>query len=515
MRTVSIRRPLDVHYMGRDISVDPRFHELKLHYPRHKVDYGDTNVHDFFYHLTKASRPDNKSGWTSYYSRPSGYRRSNPNAVNKRKPKASAAEKSLAGYSGKPSMKPARSNGSSRSQKAFQSRGTVAVQPRKLPSGSRKCLVKIAYTNLRGPAAAVSNSRKVAYIAREEATLLQKPEWEEATKNAPLYRYNADGTKVMLSGPEASTLLGEEGIIRIILSPEDRNVDLSEFTNRFMSKSFFRATGVRTDCWCAANHYNTDHPHVHILVSRADPRVRQEDREFSGTDGYIRFSRSYIRKGKAQSDAGRILTGFMGPRTDEEEKTISQGLVETRGLTRVDESIKKILDKNPEGNGYILTLDRMAKVKDKRTKALIRRRMLWLKRHTADISYDPEKRLYRVASDWYGKLQAQGHLKEMLDEKDIPEITEDRMKAAVIDDQYTKPYKGVITGFRISDEDPDRAIFTIEDEDGRIHIHEEMMEPDTDIRKMKGQEAEISRENGRKVPVIKGKEAFRRKGKGL
>ncbi len=93
---------------------------------------------------------------------------------------------------------------------------------------------------------------------------------------------------------------------RFIVSPEDgaELSDVKAFTRDLMADAE-RDLGTRLD-WAAVDHWNTEHPHVHVIV-----RGHTED----GKDLVI--SRDYIREGM-RARAQNLLTLELGPRSDRE-----------------------------------------------------------------------------------------------------------------------------------------------------------------------------------------------------
>ena len=93
---------------------------------------------------------------------------------------------------------------------------------------------------------------------------------------------------------------------RFIVSPEDapQMADLRVFIRELMNDAE-RDLGTKLE-WVAVDHWNTDNPHVHVLV-----RGRADD----GQDLVI--SRNYISEGFRQC-AGRRVALELGPRTERE-----------------------------------------------------------------------------------------------------------------------------------------------------------------------------------------------------
>ena len=114
------------------------------------------------------------------------------------------------------------------------------------------------------------------------------------------------------NGREFATRAGDDRHhFRFIVSPEDaaRMQDLRAFTRELMATAE-HDLGTKLD-WVAAEHHNTEHPHVHVLV-----RGRADD----GADLVI--SRDYIREG-LRARAQTLVSLELGPPTELE---IRQGL---------------------------------------------------------------------------------------------------------------------------------------------------------------------------------------------
>ena len=125
---------------------------------------------------------------------------------------------------------------------------------------------------------------------------------------------------------------------RFTVSPEDAGqmADLRAFTRELM-KDAERDLGTRLD-WVAVDHWNTDNPHVHVLV-----RGRADD----GQDLVI--SRDYISKGFRGRAAERV-TLELGPRSEQEIRAGLENEVGAERWTSLDRSLRDISD---EGGGVV------------------------------------------------------------------------------------------------------------------------------------------------------------------
>ena len=122
-----------------------------------------------------------------------------------------------------------------------------------------------------------------------------------------------DGAPAKLYGPEQDAVDGEAFLkgaendrhqFRIIVSPEDGKdlADLTDYTRDLMD-AVEKDLGTRLD-WVAVNHFNTDHPHAHIVL-----RGKADD----GRDLVI--AKKYITEG-FRARAQEIATLELGPRRE-------------------------------------------------------------------------------------------------------------------------------------------------------------------------------------------------------
>ncbi|SEP50285.1 Type IV secretory pathway, VirD2 components (relaxase) [Rhodospirillales bacterium URHD0017] len=121
---------------------------------------------------------------------------------------------------------------------------------------------------------------------------------------------------------------------RFIVSPEDaaQLADLRTFTRELMA-DVERDLGTRLD-WVATDHWNTDNPHVHVLI-----RGKAEN----GQDLVI--SRAYISHGFRDRAAERV-TLELGPRSELEIRSALEREVNTERWTGLDRALRNIADEN-------------------------------------------------------------------------------------------------------------------------------------------------------------------------
>jgi type IV secretory pathway VirD2 relaxase len=141
---------------------------------------------------------------------------------------------------------------------------------------------------------------------------------------------------------------------RFIISPEDAAElgDLRAFTRELMT-DVARDLGTKLD-WIAVDHWNTDNPHVHVLI-----RGRAED----GRDLVI--SRDYISRGFRDRAAERV-TLELGPRSERDIQSALEREVEAERWTSLDRALRiaadegaGVADLRPNASGEDLGLRRL------------------------------------------------------------------------------------------------------------------------------------------------------------
>jgi type IV secretory pathway VirD2 relaxase len=168
-------------------------------------------------------------------------------------------------------------------------------------------------------------SKHIAYLKREGVT-----------------RDGADARMFHVTSDDADTTAFAERCeadrhhFRFTVSPEDAGqmADLRAFTRELMADAE-SDLGAKLD-WVAVDHWNTDNPHIHVLV-----RGRADD----GQDLVI--SRDYISQGFRGRAAERV-TLELGPRSELEIGAGLEKEVDAERWTSLDRSLRDISD---EGGG--------------------------------------------------------------------------------------------------------------------------------------------------------------------
>jgi type IV secretory pathway VirD2 relaxase len=134
---------------------------------------------------------------------------------------------------------------------------------------------------------------------------------------------------------------GDRHQFRFIVSPEDaiENQELKDFTRRLMRRM---AEDLDTTLdWVAVDHYNTGHPHSHIVLRGKDER---------GADLII--AREYLSHGMRER-AAEIVNLDLGPRTDQEIETRLRAEVEQERFTRIDRRLQREAEQGAVRSGTV------------------------------------------------------------------------------------------------------------------------------------------------------------------
>jgi type IV secretory pathway VirD2 relaxase len=147
--------------------------------------------------------------------------------------------------------------------------GRREAQVHPLQANARRVVIK-AHVQRMGPSAAKAAALHVRYIERDGV--------------------EKDGSKGVLYGPDGPVRArtfeqprpGEKHQFRFIISPEDGSeLELTAYVRRLMA-TLERDVGRKVE-WAAVNHYDTSHPHAHVVIRGID----RDGRELRIARGYI------------------------------------------------------------------------------------------------------------------------------------------------------------------------------------------------------------------------------------
>ncbi|GAA5661763.1 hypothetical protein Brsp07_00223 [Brucella sp. NBRC 14130] len=147
-----------------------------------------------------------------------------------------------------------------------------------------------------------------------------------------------DGEKARLFGPEtenadasvfAERCQDDRHHFRFIVSPDDalEMADLRSFTRDLVGQ-MEKDLDTQLD-WVAVDHWNTEHPHVHLIV-----------RGIRGDGQDLVIARDYIKEGM-RDRARDLITQELGPRTDLDIRRTLERQIETERWTQLDRQLAR------------------------------------------------------------------------------------------------------------------------------------------------------------------------------
>jgi type IV secretory pathway VirD2 relaxase len=197
----------------------------------------------------------------------------------------------------------------------------------------------------RGQRASVQANRLIT--ARSRGAVVKARVVRHGARGAPLATHlgylrregvTRDGEKARLFGPGtddadpkafAERCADDRHHFRFIVSPDDaiEMADLKRFTRDLVGQ-MEKDLGTRLD-WVAVDHWNTEHPHVHLIV-----RGVRDDGE------NLVIARDYIKEGM-RDRARDLITQELGPRTDHDIRTALERQIETERWTNLDRQLAR------------------------------------------------------------------------------------------------------------------------------------------------------------------------------
>jgi len=239
------------------------------------------------------------------------------------KPKSFVAQVLKAARKAGPAV--ARSSGGTHSPNFGRSsfgRGRAAFSRARLFSSNRRVVVKARIVRHQGRAfSSAPLSAHLSYLKREGVT--------RDGEKARMFDAASDRAD---DAAFTERCRDDRHHFRFIVSPEEVGdmTDLRAFT-RDLARQMESDLGTKLD-WVAVDHWNTDNPHVHLLVRGVDE---------TGADLVI--SRDYISRG-LRARAEELVSIELGPKPEHEISSALEREVDADRWTRLDVEIRSMSD---------------------------------------------------------------------------------------------------------------------------------------------------------------------------
>jgi type IV secretory pathway VirD2 relaxase len=303
----------------------------------------------------------------------------------------------------------------------------------------RRVMVKYRIAGLRKPKTMDGARAHLRYIQRDGVT----------REGEPGRLYSADQDKA-----DGKAFLercdGDRHQFRFIVSPEDGQHydDLKSLTRRLMTQ-MEQDLGTKLD-WVAVDHFNTGHPHTHIVVRGVNDRGRD-----------LVIGGEYLTQG-IRERACELVSLDLGPRTDVEIEDRLRHEIEQERLTSIDRRLLRDMDEDRA----VAAADR-----DPFYQSLRAGRLQKLGRLGLADEIEPGR--WRLAEGMDATLKRIGELGDIIRtmQRAFTEHGLERAAAdyAIADPASMTPIVGRVVERGLSDEYNDRHYLIVDATDGRSH----------------------------------------------
>lgn len=316
-------------------------------------------------------------------------------------------------------------------------RGTPSARDVPRPGAqARRCIVKARFVpmNAYGKRAAALH---LSYVERDGVE-------QDGSKGRLYSGAEISDAQALLSAP----LENEMRRFRFIVSPENAGeVDLTAFTRRLMAQ--VQADLGRPLVWGAVNHWNTDNPHVHVIVRGIDEAGRD-----------VTIDGRYLSEGM-RSRAQAILTNELGPRTELDVQDQLAREVRQERFTSLD----RTLQASQDSTGALLetSLRRQGRASAARLMARLGRlEQLGLVTRASAIGW-------RFSEGWVETLRGLGQANDIVKRLNAAAPLSDPSRFVIVDGSVPlPPIEGVVRSKGLHDELGGRPFAVFEAVDGRV-----------------------------------------------
>jgi type IV secretory pathway VirD2 relaxase len=303
---------------------------------------------------------------------------------------------------------------------------------------ARRVVVKTRLVRLHGKGLGAARAH-LKYIQRDGVTREGAPGalYDKATDRA-------DGQEFIERGA------GDRHQFRFIVSPEDGDQydDLKPFVRKLMGQAE-SDLGTRLD-WVAVDHFNTGHPHTHIMLRGKDDR-----------DADLIIAREYISNGLRER-ASELVTLDLGPRTPLEIEVRLRHDIGAERLTAIDRKLLREMD----ADRSVSAADRNPFQQSVRAGRLQTLGRMGLAEHVGDGSWQ----LSEGFEDALRRMGERGDIiRTMQRELSARKLDRPGVEQIMFDPSHGEPVTGRVIMRGLSDELHDRHFLLMDGTDGRVH----------------------------------------------
>jgi type IV secretory pathway VirD2 relaxase len=306
------------------------------------------------------------------------------------------------------------------------------------PKGQRRVLVKVRIAKLRAGDLRAPRAH-LRYLQRDGVTRGGEP--------GQVYSKELD---IADSGEFTERCDGDRHQFRIIVSPEDaaQMEALKPFVRDLMTR-MERDLDTELD-WVAVDHYNTGHPHSHIIIRGHDDL---------GKD--LIMTRDYVSHG-IRHQAQDLVTLELGPELDFDRQMKVARDVDAERFTRLDRTLLTQAQDNFLVVSAMPTADTM-------THAAQMRRLRKLQSY--GLAQEKQTGVWELSPNTETRLKALGQRQDIINtmHRAMRESGIDRPAGSYSIFHGEKPVVGKVAAVGLADELSDRRYVVIDGTDGRVH----------------------------------------------
>lgn len=318
-------------------------------------------------------------------------------------------------------------------------RGHVAARfaGRGFGANARRVTIKARLVNL-SQAGPRSTAAHLRYIEREGVDRQGGPgrAYGSTTDDADLEAFKERGE-------------GDRHQFRFIVSPEDAEQldDLRTYTRHLMAR-MEADLGTRLE-WAAVDHWNTDNPHTHVVLSGKDD---------TGKDLII--SRDYIAEGMRRR-ASELATEWLGPRTELEMQRAMQREVDQERWTGLDRTLQR------EAVDDLVQPETLAEPRLQRQRQMLIGRLQRLQR--MGLATEQQPGTWAIHADAETTLRAMGERGDIIRTMQRAMRGQRRELAVFQPGEDGRTVIGRVVGKGLSDELYDKGYLIVDGTDGKAH----------------------------------------------
>ena len=242
---------------------------------------------------------------------------------------------------------------------------------------------------------------------------------------------------------------GDRHQFRFIVSPEDAEQldDLRTYTRHLMAR-MEADLGTQLD-WIAVDHWNTDNPHIHIVLRGKD-----------GTGKDLIISRDYIAQGMRER-ASELATAWLGPRTELEIQRSMQREVDQERWTGLDRTLQR------EMVDGLVRLDQFNAPRLQRQSLLLMGRLQRLQRMGLATEHPPG--VWAIHTETQATLRAMGERGDIIRTMQRAMGGQQRDLAVFAPGEGGRILIGRVAGKGLADELYDKGYLIVDGTDGKAH----------------------------------------------